>query len=239
MATRKTTKGGLTGSKRFEIPTSSDEVTNAPQTDNSGTVRPSTSTSKISNNSVVSNHTDAFSKATQIASQFGIAPIEISALLGSDPYTADGNIPEMSAAEANQQKLKLQRQTNAIEVRHEKIKLGRKVVKAGTEQINLIGDVVDYATAGINTATKFIKNEIANVQFQTEHSKLTQSQELLTQQNIATEGTINLTEGIRTEWELKQQRQFAKNSGLKLEVEGAIQEIERKREELASKLIEA
>ena len=179
------------------------------------------------------------SKANTIAKQYGIEQIDIGSLLGSDPYSADSNIPEMTAAEANKNKLKLQRQSNAIEVRHEKIKLGRKAVKMATEQVGLVGDLVDYATAGIDTATKVVKNEIASVKFQTEQSKLVQTEEFFTQQQIATDGTIALTDGIREEWQLKLEKQATRNSGLRIEVEGSIQENERKREELEAKLLAA
>ncbi|MBW4450974.1 MAG: hypothetical protein KME38_30195 [Spirirestis rafaelensis WJT71-NPBG6] len=82
---------------------------------------------------VTDNHKESLSKASEIASEYGIKEIEIGDLLGSDPYSADANIPEMKAADANREKLKIQRQNNALEVRLEKIKQGRKVVSVATE----------------------------------------------------------------------------------------------------------
>ncbi|MBW4450758.1 MAG: hypothetical protein KME38_29015 [Spirirestis rafaelensis WJT71-NPBG6] len=83
---------------------------------------------------VTDNHKESLGKASEIAAQFGIKEIEISDLLGSDPYSADASIPEMKEADANREKLKIQRQNNALEVRLEKIKQGRKVVSVATEQ---------------------------------------------------------------------------------------------------------
>lgn len=180
----------------------------------------------------------SLSKASNIASEYGIKEIEISDLLGSDPYKADANIPELKAADANKEKLKIQRQNNALEVRLEKIKQGRKVVAVATEQRRLIGDFVDFSTVGIETATKVVKNEIADTKYQTEQSKLEQFEELLYQQRVATQGTMNLTHGIEDEWDFKFQLQATKNDRLRLDIEGSHRDNDIKREELEARLVE-
>jgi hypothetical protein len=188
---------------------------------------------------IVTNSSDASLKqAVEIAQQYGVGEIDIKEMLGNDPYKADGAIPEMKAVDANREKLKLQRQSNALEVRTEKVKLGRKVVQLATEQRRYVGDFVDFATVGIETATKVVKNQVADTKYQIEQSKLEQTEEQLIQQQIATQGTLNLTAGIEEEWSLKFQSQQAKNDRLRLEVEGSIQDNERKREELEAKLLE-
>jgi hypothetical protein len=185
------------------------------------------------------NHKESLSKASEIASEFGIKEIEISDLLGSDPYSADATIPEMKAADANREKLKIQRQNNALEVRLEKIKQGRKVVAVATEQRRLIGDFVDFSTVGIETATKVVKNQIADTKYQIEQSKLEQTEELLYQQRVATQGTMNLTHGIEDEWQLKFQLQATKNDRLRLEIEGSHRDNDIKREELEARLFDS
>ena len=187
---------------------------------------------------VTDNHKQSLDKASEIASEFGVKEIEISDLLGSDPYAADAPIPEMKAVDANREKLKIQRQNNALEVRLEKIKQGRKVVAVATEQRRLIGDFVDFSTVGIETATKVVKNQIADTKYQTEQSKLEQSEELFYQQRVATQGTMNLTHGIEDEWQLKFQLQGTKNDRLRLEIEGSHRDNDIKREELEARLIE-
>lgn len=189
-------------------------------------------------NLVTNSATDALKEATQISQQYGVNDIDLKQLLGTDPYKADANIPELKAADANREKLKIQRQNNALDVRHEKIKQGRKVVAIGIEQRKFIGDFVDFSTAGIETATKLVRNQIADTRYGIEQSKLEQTEELLIQQQIATQGTLNLTTGIEQEWSLKFQNQQAKNDRVKLEIEGNIQENSHKREELESRLLE-
>jgi hypothetical protein len=188
---------------------------------------------------IVTNSSDASLKqAVEIAEQYGVGEIDIKEMLGTDPYKADADIPEMKAVDANREKLKIQRQNNALEVRHEKIKQGRKVVAIATEQRKFIGDFVDFSTAGIETATKVVKNQVADTKYQIEQSKLEMTEEQLIQQQISTQATLNLTAGIEEEWSLKFQSQQAKNDRLRLEVEGSLQDNERKREELEAKLLE-
>ncbi len=187
---------------------------------------------------VTDSSVDSLKQAVEIAQQYGVGEIDIKEMLGTDPYKADADIPEMKAVDANREKLKIQRQNNALEVRHEKIKQGRKVVAIATEQRRYIGDFVDFATAGIETATKVVKNQVADTKYGIEQSRLEQTEELLIQQQIATQGTLNLTSGIEQEWQLKFESQQAKNDRLKLEVEGSLADNERKREELEAKLLE-
>jgi len=181
---------------------------------------------------VTQDATESYKQASEIAQQYGIVEQDIKALLGTDPYTADGSSPEQTAGEAKKQQLKLQRQLNAQETRAAKIKLGRKIVQNQREETRLIGDVVELHTSRIEVGTKVVTNQIASTKYNIEQSKLEETEEFLTQQQIKTQGTLSLTDGIREEQDLKYQRQKAKNDGLRLEVEGAITAIERKREEM-------
>jgi hypothetical protein len=257
--TERKRRGGLTNSARFDKPevttspieTIVDKASNVVQSVSGTAQSVGNATRAISNGvkgvqrsfsgsspMVTADHKEALTLANTMSSQFGIQDIELTELLGTDPYAADSSAPEMTSSEANATKLRIQRQNNSIEVRHEKVKQGRKVVALAIEQRRLVGDMVDFATAGVEVASKVVKHEIANVRFQTEQSKLEQSEELLIQQQVATEGSINLTEGIRQEWVLKFDRQQAKNENLRLEVEGAIRENDVKRQELEAKLLE-
>jgi hypothetical protein len=253
-------KGGLTGSQRVkqgseyfdkpqepQTPEQLEEVIQATDAkarerlksrfeNNNGTATSATTQSQ--SGLTRGNHTQALQLANQIGSQYGVAEIDVKDLLGTDPYKADGNIPEMKAADANREKLKIQRQNNALEVRHEKIKQGRKIAQLAKEQILLVGDFVDYHTARIDVATKVVKNQQSEVKYNIEVSKLDQLDELLIQQDIATQGTKNLTPGIRDEWVLKVQNQATKNDRIRLDIEGATVENERKREEIEARLID-
>jgi hypothetical protein len=185
---------------------------------------------------VTDDHGTSLQQAYGIAQQYGIQPIDTSGMLGSDPYAADGDIPEMDAKTANQHKFKIQRQNNALEVRLSKIQQGRLVAKVAKENVNLVGDFVEVNTAQIDVGTKVIGNQIAATNYGIAQSRLEQTEELLIQQNIATQGTINLTSGIRDEWDLKAEKQQAKNDKLRLEIQGAHAEIEAKTLEVESKM---
>lgn len=182
--------------------------------------------------------TEAYKQALQMGEKYGIKELPVQEMLGTDPYKADGNIPEMSAKDANAERLKIQRQNNALNVRKDKIAQGRLVVATATENVRLVGDVVTYNTAQIEVGAKVVQNQIAESKFRTEQSKLEQTEEFLTQQQIRTQGTINLTQGIREEQDLRFQEQQAKNDNLKLSVEGAIKDNEIKRLELEAKLLD-
>jgi hypothetical protein len=180
-----------------------------------------------------------FEQAENLATNYGIADINIAEMMGKNHYEADANIPEQSAKEANQHKLKIQRQNNALSVRQEKIKQGRLIIQTATENRKLIGDVVKFATAGVETATNLIDHQIAETQFEIRQSKLLQTEEYLQQQQLATQGTINLTPGIREEWELKFEIQETRNQALRLEVEGAIKRNDIKLQEIEAILLES
>jgi hypothetical protein len=253
-------KGGLTGSKRFQKPTIEDPtdalksaaqaIANGVQSVATG-VQAATDTAKSvgkANRSirnsfkggsalVTSDVDSALDQANVLASTFGLETLNLKEALVGNPYQSSDSIPELKAADANREKLKIQRQNNALDVRLEKVKQGRKLAAIAQEERRLVGDLVDYATVGIETATKVVKNKVADTRYQIEQSKLEQTEEQLEQQQIATQGTLNLTEGIRHEWQLKFENQQAKNDRLRLEIEGTIQETDRKREELEAKLL--
>jgi hypothetical protein len=187
---------------------------------------------------ITSESSETLVKAQKLARDLGVESIDLAGEMTGNAYTASTNIPEMSAKDANQIKLQIQRQNNALDVRHERRKQQRKIASVATEELRLVGDLVDYQTTGIEVSTKVIKQEIASTKYQIEQSKLEETEELLEQQIIKTTGVISLTDGIRTEWNLRLEKQQAGNEKLKLEVEGAIRDTERKREELEARLLE-
>lgn len=181
---------------------------------------------------------EVLDQAKQIASGYGVELVDVKGHMSSDPYEVDDSLGEgYTAKEANEKKLKIQRQNNKLDVRLERIKQKRKIVSIATEEIKLVGDLIDYATTGIETATKVVNNQIADTNYQLKQSKLEESEELLVQQQIRTQGTINLTEGVRTEWDLKFKKKEADNKRLELEVEGALRQNERKLEEIEALLL--
>ncbi len=182
--------------------------------------------------SLVTDESDSVLEAAKkLASDYNLELIDLKGELSGDPYETSDSLPELDAKEANQRKLKIQRQNNALDVRLERRKQQRKVAAVQKEELNLIGDLADIRTIGFNVAQKYVKSEIARTDLMTEQSKLEEHEELLTQQIIRTQGVINLTEGIRTEWDLRLQKQERSNERLEIEVEKAKNENEQRREE--------
>ncbi|BAY67222.1 hypothetical protein NIES22_73850 (plasmid) [Calothrix brevissima NIES-22] len=257
-------RGGLTNSKRFQKPEventnplqvvggiasgigqATQSVANAVQATTNGLHAVNNGLKSVKqafnggSSLVTDNAKSALDQALKVGNQYGIEQINLSEFITGNPYQASDSIPEMKAADANREKLKIQRQNNALDVRLERIKQNRKITTIATEERRLLGDLVDFETVGIETATKVVKNQIADTRYRIEQSKLEQTEEQLQQQQIATQGTLNLTEGIRLEWQLKLENQQAKNDRLRLDIEGAIKDNDRRREELEARLLEA
>lgn len=168
-----------------------------------------------------------------------IPQFDVNSMVGSDLYSSATGIPETSIVEATKVRQKIARQSNTLDIAADKVALTRKAVKVATEIRHLEGDAVDYDTAGIQTATKVVKNQQADRDYQTETSKLDQKEELLKQQRIATAGTQALTPLIQEEWNLKVLAQQSKNESLKVDIEKGQADIDRKKNELEVKLLEA
>jgi len=181
---------------------------------------------------------EATKQAQDLASSYGLKIDNLAETIGGSNFEIDESIPEMDAKEANRLNLIIERQNNSLDVANNRIKQKRKQVRNHKEEWELVGDLVDLDTTRINVGTKVVKHEIAGTKFQIEQSKLEETEELLEQQVIKTQGVISLTDGIRTEWDLrleKQQRQLEK---LQIEIEQVDNENSRQREKLESFLFD-
>ncbi|MEM7726055.1 MAG: hypothetical protein AAF208_06735 [Cyanobacteria bacterium P01_A01_bin.45] len=187
---------------------------------------------------VSSDSKQAIGQAEDLAASYGLQLDDLSQTLGGSNYEIDDSIPEMDAKTANQLTLKIERQNNALDVANKRITQKRKQVKNHKAQWDLVGDLVDLDTTKINVGTKVVNHEIAGTKFQIQQSKLEETEELLEQQVIRTQGVISLTDGVRKEWDLrfdKQQRQLEK---IQIEIEQVDNENIRQREKLESFLFE-
>lgn len=173
--------------------------------------------------------------------QHGVAipQFDVNSMVGSDLYSPAPGIPETGIVEATRTRQIIARQSNTLDIAADKVALTRKAVKIATEIRHLEGDAVDYDTAGIQTATKVVKNQQADRDYQTETSKLDQKEELLKQQQIATTGTKALTPLIQEHWNLKVLQQQTNNESLRLDVEKGQADTDKKKTELEVKLLEA
>ncbi len=187
---------------------------------------------------VTNEHTQVLGQAKEIASSYGVQLTDIQGHMSASNDDVDDSLGEgISAKEANERKLKIQRQNNKLDVRLDRIRQKRKIATLHKEELNLVGDLVEVATTGVQVASKMVNHQIAVTDFKTNQSKLEEHEELLIQQGIRTQGTINLTEGIRTEYDLKFQKQERSNERLQLEIEGAEKSNEQKRLEIEAFLL--
>jgi methionine aminopeptidase len=245
---RNTKKGGITGSKHFDssnVPTPTnpleagkeliEKAAENVQGAANGARKVGNSIGKVNNavksvrnafkggsSLVTDEHKQALNQATEIAGNYGVELTDIQSFMGASNDDVDSSLGEgISAKEANQRKLIIQRQNNLLDVRLDRIKQKRKIATISKEELGLVGDLVEVATTGVNVASKMVGHQIAITEFHTHQSKLEEKEELLIQQQTKTQGIINLTPGIETEWNLKLELQSRRNEQLEIQIEKA------------------
>ena len=187
---------------------------------------------------VTDGHEQVLASAKEIASNYGVELTDIQGHMSASNDDVDDALGEgVSAKQANERKLKIQRQNNLLDVRLDRVRQKRKIATLHREELSLVGDLVEVSTAGVEVASKLVNHQIAVTDFKTTQSRLEEREELLLQQNIRTQGTINLTEVIRTELHLKYEKQERGNERLRLEIEGAQQLNEQKRLQIEAFLL--
>ena len=115
----------------------------------------------------------------------------------------DESIPQMDSGTATQRNIIIARQRNFVGVAINNTRLKQDLATLDNEQKKLIGMLIDGKTLDVNNEKKAVGYHRAVVGRDTELSKLEQDRELLTQQQIRTEGTQNQTELIREQEVLK------------------------------------
>jgi ABC-type sugar transport system ATPase subunit len=258
-------KGGITGSKHFDAPaTAKEEIDRITQendriaregllehfqnaaTNIGDTVQSISKTGKTiqrafgqGSSLVTDDSAKALNIATEIASQRGIELTDIDARMRVSNDDIDTSLGEgISAKELNQKKLTIQKQNNLLDLRRERLKQKREIVSLYREELGLVGDLVDVGTLEVKVGEKVVNHQIAVTEFETVQSKLEQKEELLIQQQISTQGSINLTEGIREDWRLKHQLLLRHNEESQLKIEGMIRKNSMTRLELESLLFD-
>lgn len=154
-------------------------------------------------------------------------------------FDAESSVGEMGIKDATALRMTIARKENTLDVGIAKVKFQRKAVKLATELKLLEGDAVQLHTTGIQVSTKVVQNQIADVDYQTELSKLEQKRELFKQQQIATGATATLTPLIAEEWQIRIAQQQQKNESMKVDLERGQADMDIKRIEMEARLIEA
>jgi hypothetical protein len=118
----------------------------------------------------------------------------------------DTAVPQLDSAEATQRNIIIARQRNYVGVAINNVKLRQDLATLDLEQQRLVGLLIDGKTAQVTNEKKAVGYHRAVVGRDTELSKLEQDRELLTQQEIKTEGTQNQTPLLREQEQLKVQK---------------------------------
>jgi len=231
-------KGGLTDSKHFEplsvedvinkIDNRESQVKSTQNTDstssrNNGRKAPNRENNTLQHNPselTTSDHKNTFQVAKKLGSEYGVELTDITHHMSASNDNVDASLGEgISNKEANTRKLAIARQNNLLEVRNERIKQKRKIATNYVEELGLLGDIVDIETKTVNLANKVVKYQTEVTDYRTAQSVLEQHEELYLQQAIRTQGTRDLTAGIKEEMELKFLQQESKNDALFLAIE--------------------
>lgn len=149
----------------------------------------------------------------------------------------DENIPQMDSAEATKRNIIIARQRNFVGVAINNTKLKQDLATLDNEQKRLIGLLIDGKTLDVNNETKAVGYHRAVVGRDTELSRLEQDRELLTQQQIRTEGTQNQTELIREQEQLKVQKLREEIERQGYEIQSITYEKERLKQETEAKFL--
>ena len=115
----------------------------------------------------------------------------------------DATVPQLDSAEAIKRNIVIAKQRNYVGVAINNTKLKQDLATLDLEQQRLVGLLIDGKTAQVTNEKKAVTYHRAVVGRDTELSKLEQDRELLTQQQIRTEGTQNQTSLIQEQEQLK------------------------------------
>jgi hypothetical protein len=129
--------------------------------------------------------------------------LDASEILKHSSAEIDENVPQMDSAEAIKRNIVINRQRNYVGVAINNTKLKQDLATLDNEQKRLIGLLIDGKTLDVNNETKAVGYHRAVTNRETELSRLEQDRELLTQQQIRTEGTQNQTSLIQEQEQLK------------------------------------
>jgi hypothetical protein len=83
-------------------------------------------------------------------------------------FTVSSPLPRTTKSEADRMVQEIEEQRQTVRVVQANLGLNRDIVKAGSEQQKLVGDVIDYGTIGMRNQTKPTNDLIKKKPFSTE-----------------------------------------------------------------------
>jgi hypothetical protein len=127
----------------------------------------------------------------------------------SDLFSDSSSLQRTTKAKADEMLQSIEEKRHTVAVANANIKLNQDVVRAGNEYQKLEGMAIDYATTGVNNATKFITYQTAQENQQIADVNYQQANERLTQGRAVLSGMSAITPLIVLEW---QERKALKES---------------------------
>mgnify|MGYP001795648137 FL=1 len=145
--------------------------------------------------------------------------------MANDLFSVSSSLPRTTKAKADEFIQAIEEQRQTARVAKANIQLNRDVTQAATEYKGLEADVIKYATANQKVETEGYKFQQAVTDTSIQIEKLSQLEERLQQEKIATDGTKKLTPHIREQWEQREQLEKSKSEALKTQVLQADQKL--------------
>jgi hypothetical protein len=149
-------------------------------------------------------------------------------------FTVSSPLQRTTKSEADRMVQEIEEQRQTVRVVQANLGLNRDIVKAGSEQQKLVGDVIDYGTIGMRNQTKFIQYQIAGTDQATALVKLDQSNERFNQEETILNGMMTMTPLIQEEWLYRQQLKYSKIEDLKTAVLRASSQMDERLSALSS-----
>ncbi len=211
MAT-KNTKGGLTGSKRFkesENEGSGSRLKHATEKvkETASNTTPTTPTIPTSSNIIGSGLNNSNSQRSRsIQNEYGglsLPTFEPQQYLATDLFTDSSSLSRTKKEDADAMVDSIEEKKETLRVAGANLELNTEVIKTGVKSEKMVQAAIDYGTAKVNTETKLVNFDTANVQYDIAVSKFHQAGEKLVHENITLQGLRAETDQRQRYWQEK------------------------------------
>ncbi|MEM7727375.1 MAG: hypothetical protein AAF208_13555 [Cyanobacteria bacterium P01_A01_bin.45] len=181
-----------------------------------------TNTPKTTTKTATANNS---SISKNIKTDLSIPKFEANSHMATDLFSVSSSLPRTTKTKADESIQAIEEQRQTVRVAKANIQLNRDVTQAATEYKGLEADVIKYATQTQKVETEGYKYQQAVTDTNIQIEKLSQLEERLQQEKIATDGTKKLTPHIREQWEQREQLEVSKTEALKTQVLQADQKL--------------
>jgi hypothetical protein len=123
--------------------------------------------------------------------------------LASDLFTDSSTLSRTTKAQADAMVESIQEKRETLRVVGANLDLNTDVLKTGTKSEKMTQSAIDYGIAKVGTDTKLVQFETAGVQYEIALTKLDQTSEKLTHEQVTLEGLRNETDQRKRFWQEK------------------------------------